>query len=562
MLLAWLALALHTCHSTSVTFDEIWHLPVGVRNLVDGDFAEDRLNPPLSRMWAAIPLAIRGVHVTPRTADREIGEIFVAEHDDYLNWYIAGRYFNLFWPLAMAGLLYGVAYRSLGLGPARLALISLLCCPDLIAHSSIVTPDSSAAFFFFATSVAMAYWFAAPTWRRTITLGTLLGLMQAVKYTGVVFFPTFAILVLWQLWRGRSPEWQAVTWKSLIGRVAVILLCSLMSLGACYRFHGMFVSLEDIPLQSVDFRAIREIAGGLAKLPLPLPFDFVAGIDLQRSIMETPHPTFLDGQWSLSGFRSYFLKAVAYKYPLALLALSVIGAVALLRQWRREHSIQVGCYLIPVAILVGIASFSSMQLGVRYVMPILPLVAFCAGSSLLAFGDANKSARTVLLVLSVAGLLSVWRNHPHHLSYFNELAGGPLGGRWHLIDSNLDWGQDLIRAQQAYQAHSDESPKIAYFGTVDPRRLGMATVPPPSWIPQPGLYLVSVNFVMGRPGTVREPDGHTRSADINEFAYFRMYVPLEHVGNSIYLYRLTAANCEFFQEGILEYEMYDRSKSR
>lgn len=377
MLLVWFVLAIHTCQSTSVTFDEIWHLPVGVRNLVDGDFAEDRLNPPLSRMWAAIPLAIRGVHVTPRTPDREVGELFVAEHDDYLQWYVSGRYLNLLWPLAMAVLLYVATLRSLGLAPARLALLSLLCCPDLIAHGSIVTPDTAAAFFFFATSVALASWFAVPSWRRTITLGMLLGLLQAVKYTGVVFFPTLVILVLWQLWRGRSAAWQSVTWKSLTGRLTVILLSCVVSLGACYRFHGMFVSLEDIPLQSVDFRTIREVAGGLAKLPLPLPLDFVTGIDLQRSIMETPHPTFLDGQWSLSGFRSYFLKAVLYKYPLALLGLSVIGAFALLRQWRREHSVQVGCYLIPVAILVGIASFSSMQLGVRYVMPILPLIAFC-----------------------------------------------------------------------------------------------------------------------------------------------------------------------------------------
>ena len=550
ILFLWLGLAVHTCHSTSVTFDEIWHLPVGVRNLVDGDFAEDRLNPPLSRMWAAIPLAIRGVHVTHRTPDREIGDLFVAEHDDYLTWYIAGRYFNLLWPVAMAVLLYVVTFRSLGLVPARLALFSLLCSPDLIAHGSIVTPDTAAAFFFFATSVALASWFAVPSWKRTITLGVLLGLLQAVKYTGVVFFPTLVILVLWQIWRGRSSAWQSVTWKSLIGRLAVILLSCVVSLGASYRFHGMFVPLEDIPLQSVDFRTIREVAGGLAKLPLPLPLDFVTGIDLQRSIMETPHPTFLDGQWSLSGFRSYFLKAVAYKYPLALLALSAIGAVALLRQWRREHSVQVGCYLIPVAILVGIASFSSMQLGVRYVMPILPLVAFCAGSSLLAFGNANKSARTVLLVVGVAGLLSVWRNHPHHLSYFNELAGGPRGGRYHLVDSNLDWGQDLIRAQHAYQAHSDEPPKIAYFGTVDPRRLGMVTLPPPSRMPQPGLYLVSVNYVMGRPGTVREPDGHTRSADINEFAYFQLFEPIEHVGNSIDLYRITQKDCDEYREAM------------
>ena len=30
--------------------------------------------------------------------------------------------------------------------------------------------------------------------------------------------------------------------------------------------------------------------------------------------------------------------------------------------------------------------------------------------------------------------------YPHSLSYFNELAGGPTKGHYHLIDSNIDWG--------------------------------------------------------------------------------------------------------------------------
>jgi len=536
----------------SVTFDEIWHLPVGVRNLVDGDFAEDRLNPPLSRMWAAIPLALRGVHVSPTTPDRQIGEGFVTEHDDYLQWYIAGRYFNLIWPLASAILLYVVVLRSLGLGAARLSLLSLLCCPDLIAHGSIVTPDTAAAFFFFATSVAMVSWFATPTWGRTVTLGVVLGLMQAVKYTGVVFFPTLAVLVLWQSWRGDSPTWNSLSVKGLAGRVGIILGVCLLSLGACYRFQGMFESWESLPLQSVDFRTIREMTGFLGKLPVPVPHDFIVGIDAQRAIMETPHPTFLDGQWSLTGFPSYFLRAVAYKYPLALLGLSLLGAVALIRRFRRSDVVTVSCYVIPTIILVGIASRSSMQLGVRYIMPVLPLLAFCAGGSQLGMCAWNKTARSLTLLVSIAGLLSVWRFHPHHLSYFNELAGGPTGGRWHLVDSNLDWGQDLIRARRVYESHLDESPRIAYFGTVDPRRLGIPTIPPPARVPQPGLYLVSVNFVMGRPGSVREADGHTRSADINEFGYFRFFEPLEHVGHSIDLYRITAQDCEQLSDAYRE----------
>ena len=37
---------------------------------------------------------------------------------------------------------------------------------------------------------------------------------------------------------------------------------------------------------------------------------------------------------------------------------------------------------------------------------------------------------------------------PHYLSYFNEFVGGPAKGYYYLIDSNIDWGQDLIRLHE------------------------------------------------------------------------------------------------------------------
>ena len=100
----------------------------------------------------------------------------------------------------------------------------------------------------------------------------------------------------------------------------------------------MFESWESLPLQSVDFRTIREMTGFLGKLPVPVPHDFIVGIDAQRAIMETPHPTFLDGQWSLTGFPSYFLRAVCLQ-----VSVGIAGALAT-RSGRFDPSISsVGC---------------------------------------------------------------------------------------------------------------------------------------------------------------------------------------------------------------------------
>src|SRR6266446_7036963 len=68
---------------------------------------------------------------------------------------------------------------------------------------------------------------------------------------------------------------------------------------------------------------------------------------------------------------------------------------------------------------------------------------------------------------------------PHSLSYFNEIAGGPDNGAEHLVDSNLDWGQDLFFLKKWYDAHPQARPfYLVYFGAMDPRCVGIEFVLP------------------------------------------------------------------------------------
>ena len=78
---------------------------------------------------------------------------------------------------------------------------------------------------------------------------------------------------------------------------------------------------------------------------------------------------------------------------------------------------------------------------------------------------------TVFVTAAVLGnaivAMAIW---PHYLSYFNFLAGGPAGGHRHLIDSNLDWGQDLFELRRWLERNPQSEPiGLAYYGTVEPR---------------------------------------------------------------------------------------------
>jgi hypothetical protein len=255
--------------------------------------------------------------------------------------------------------------------------------------------------------------------------------------------------------------------------------------------------------------------------------------------MEQSHPVFLDMEWSLTGFRTYFAKTMQYKLSHLLQAILGIGILTVLLRRRLQQRTEMLVLLgIPSVLLTGIASMSSMQLGVRYVLPILPCLILFTGplaTSLLQRPTAFRYC--VFGLVGVAALLPL-RHHPHHLAYFNEAAGGPVGGRMHLLDSNIDWGQDLLLLREFMDSENLDDIGLVYFGTVPPSADNIPYHIPPPWRAEPGWYAVSVNFVMGRPHQIRQPDGQHRAVDFNEFGYFRQFEPIATLGGSIDVYHI------------------------
>lgn len=90
--------------------------------------------------------------------------------------------------------------------------------------------------------------------------------------------------------------------------------------------------------------------------------------------------------------------------------------------------------------------------------------------------------------------------YPHSLSYFNDFVGGPDNGSDHLVDSNLDWGQDLFFLKKWYDKHPQARPfYLAYFGLVDPRFAGIDFEFPgrDRWLKVPGVFAVSLTLAKG-----------------------------------------------------------------
>jgi hypothetical protein len=200
-----------------------------------------------------------------------------------------------------------------------------------------------------------------------------------------------------------------------------------------------------------------------------VPEDYARGLLFVMAHSEGRR-TFLAGRLSDEGFAYYFLATFLLKTPIPLLVLIALAIVRIPRLPPRS----VAFVWVPIVIYLGFALGRGLQIGHRHLLPALPFLLVAAGEAASALARWRRP-----IGIGLVALLAAWyaggtlRNHPHHLAYFNEIAGGPENGWRVLVDSNLDWGQDLKRLGAWMEARGVEKIKLSYFGSADPAYYGI-----------------------------------------------------------------------------------------
>jgi hypothetical protein len=211
----------------------------------------------------------------------------------------------------------------------------------------------------------------------------------------------------------------------------------------------------------------------------------------------------------------------------------------------RRRGQREACLFVPiVAIFVANSVTNPLNIGVRHALPAYPLF-FIAGSPLLtdplvALARGRRGSTAIVsAALAIASFAWVafgsFSIAPRYLQNFNEIAGGPENGHRWLIDSNIDWGQDLIRLREYMVAEGIDSVKLAYFGRVNPAVYGIRFEPlePGS----KGIAVVSASLLMGRPYWVWMGPDHYGWARSQTYAWLRTIPPKDRVG-ALFVYDL------------------------
>jgi hypothetical protein len=527
-------------HGTlSLTVDEPTHVEAGLEWLDHGTYRLQPENPPLSRLPVAIGPYLRGYRL-PDGSDRPRGRA-LEELDAEDNRDLALARAGVVPLFLLCGALVWAWARGLFGGAVALVAAALFASvPTVLAHAGLATTDVAFTAAYLAALMAFVRWLDRPTLGRSLLLGAITGAAFATKFTSVALVPAAAAILA-----VRAFDREA-RWRGFWVRLPLLILSALLVLGAAYRFDVGRPADERAP---EDVRALVDSCAApgsrsgkalsrLTQVRLPAPA-LVTGL-LELCVHDAQgHPSFLMGRVSPNGFLFYYPLAFLAKAPLPFLLLAGSGVVLVLRRRRGWRPL---APVLAAAALLCVCSLGRINIGVRHVLPLFPLLSIPAAAAVHRLWAGGRLARTAVLTLGAWQIAAPIVAYPHWLAYFNELAA-PHAARI-LTDSDLDWGQDLYTLRDELRERQVSELWIAYFGKADLCRHGL---PPARWL-APGRRVTGWVALseMQRVGLLvpqfEGEDPCDRSRLVwregvgDGYAWLDAYEPLVRVGRSIRLY--------------------------
>jgi hypothetical protein len=572
----------------SQTVDEPTHVVCGFEWLTTPGYSLDPEHPPLARILFGLGAAVEGARWRPELPRVDRGTDLLFRGEAYQRNLFVARLGNL--PFFLLGLfaVWGWTRRLFGTEVALVAVALYSALPPILAHAALATTDmAAAATVIFALWMFDLWLRGAAGWKPALRLGLAIGLGLLSKFSFLLYFPAGALALLAA--RIGAPAAGRPVHRRLAGEMLLIPLLAALLVWSGYKFSLGTLNaarLANLPPESLGYRAAKlasypgyewirpdllvryydyaheaarsgvhgvdivdwaKAAGypspqaGRAgdtlenapplppvpwldralepfrrawhrvvmRVPLPAPA-FIAGAEYVAQHSSAGHPAFLLGRHHDQGWWYYFPVVLFFKTPLAFLALALAGMIAL-----RRHPIA----YVPLLMLLP-ALTSKINIGVRHVLPLYPVLAILAAYAAVALWRRSRAATVLLLGwFFVATAIA----HPDYLPYFNEAARHP---EEIAVDSNFDWGQDLLRLRQLTRRERLQPLYLSYFGSADWRRLGIPAEDLPNRPVRGWIAISEMQFKFGTP--------EQRAA----FRWLEPHQPVRRVGKSIRLYRI------------------------
>jgi hypothetical protein len=554
-------LAASTWRTFGHTWDEPEHLAAGLELLDRGKYEYDTEHPPIARALIALGPYLAGAHSfgTPPPDGVQEGIDILYEGGHYDRTLMLARLGALpFLIVLLLSMWLWARQVAATDAEALLAVMLLASVPPVLGHAALAALDVPGAATTLLALYVMQRWLLSGARRQAILFGLAAGVAVGTKLSAVPFIVLgMLVLVAVRFAVERAPGRGGVTtgaagaagmavavrpqrsWSRSLAGLALIALAAAVPIVLAYGRRS--IDLTTLPPRFswvLDYlfhgssTAQGAVYSMIGHIRLPEAFwDFAEGIVALKAHNDTGHLSFLLGQYQAGGWWYFYLVDLAVKTPLPLLVCSPIGMCLLARDgWRERNAWRIAPIALFLTILAFASFFSRINIGIRHVLILYPFMAL-GGAYLIARiwrALRTEAAReqpwatvgtAAVVALVTWQLSSLWSAHPDYFPYFNEMVRHP---EQVLVDSDLDWGQDLRRLERRLAELKVPSISLAYSGTAD---LSKELLPPFSLLPprHPVTGWVAITAL-------------TREHEPSRWTWLNAYKPTERVGKTIDLY--------------------------
>jgi 4-amino-4-deoxy-L-arabinose transferase-like glycosyltransferase len=469
----------------SATNDEPAHLGVGMELIENHRFDLQTENPPLAPLiFAAIP-ELGGMRFDPTGGfSNQIHSVFYGPGEYKANLFRARAGTIVFFVIAAIALFFA-ARDALGGAGAVAATFLFTMEPVVLGYSSLVTHDGPAVAGLAVALLAFMRWLRRPDLTRALIFGAAFGFSINCKFSSLVYVPvTCGAITAVRLFRDAELRQKfARAIATMLPAAGVTLL--VIWAGYAFTVHT-FAELQ--PWMETYPRSLQHLLAHISpSTPLPAS-EFFVGISAIHKTNQEGFQTFLCGNLSTTGWWWYFPFAVALKTTIATLVLFVAGAWFALRD--RATRWPFAEWSIAALAIIVMAMPSTLDVGIRYILPFYVPFAIACAAAVMAMLQASRATAAIAITLLVCHLGASAFAHPDYFPYFNAFAGGDPSR--YLVDSNIDWGQDILRLRSVVRREHIPSLTVALMGPADLQALGFPTIYPISmWTRSHGWIAIS-----------------------------------------------------------------------
>jgi 4-amino-4-deoxy-L-arabinose transferase-like glycosyltransferase len=538
----------------SITIDEASAIPAGYYHLTTAAFQINSEHPPLPKMLAALPLLFIGTKAPPVTTGEDeyfarrtvdtAPRFWQANREHFLSIFFWARVPMIALTIALGCVIFAFTRKLFNASSALLAVAIFSLEPTMLAHGRIIKDVHVAlayAFFVFA----LYSYVMAPAVGRALLLGLASGIAPAMKFSMVVVAPVLVLVagVLLVTASQRKPRRIEVLWQ-----LALVAVAALVVINASYLFQHQPLTAADVrwlhessPAQA---RAMLSVIGVLGKLVPPYFLFGICAVLLQET---SSQPVFLLGHYSTVGWWYYFPAAFALKTTLPFLVVTVASLAWAGWELFRKHEAKFVAILAPVGLFLAMAMWTSIQVGIRHLIPIFPFLFIAGGAMLDRLWRARRmriAARSALVVALAWMCVETVLAYPNYIPYMNQLASARPHWQY-LSDSNIEWGDDIGGLAEYLKARGETRVRAALLGgqVILPLygvEFDDLLAPPGTVLPETHYVALGASYLNGStvPGWSEGSGRETIEQQHQFFAAYRALRPEAVFGNSIYLYRV------------------------